>query len=158
MIIFTKIGTRCQDLSNPIHKSINLFLQFLGEWLFTEMCNGLKECEGNEPVAVAEWVAHQTAEQEVGGSNPSIPPLLKHSCGEGDWLLCWLYTPANVSHQRWISGNVYHVCLRIVQIRQNPLWLWNPGDVTRSPKQGYQWPHKWTCVQQKFKKKNKINK
>ena len=29
------------------------------------------------------------------------------------------------------------------------------GDVTRSPKQGYQWPHKWTCVQQKFKKKNK---
>ena len=24
------------------------------------------------------------------------------------------------------------------------------GDVTKSPKQGYQWPHKWTCVQQKF--------
>ena len=24
------------------------------------------------------------------------------------------------------------------------------GDVTRSPKQGYQWPQKWTCVQQKF--------
>ena len=29
------------------------------------------------------------------------------------------------------------------------------GYVTRSPKQGYQWPHKWTCVQQKFKKKKK---
>ena len=29
------------------------------------------------------------------------------------------------------------------------------GDITRSPKQGYQWPHKWTCVQQKFKKKKK---
>ena len=29
------------------------------------------------------------------------------------------------------------------------------GDVTRSPKQAYQWPHKWTCVQQKFKKKKK---
>ena len=29
------------------------------------------------------------------------------------------------------------------------------GDVTRSPKQGYQWPHKQTCVQQKFKKKKK---
>ena len=29
------------------------------------------------------------------------------------------------------------------------------GDMTRSPKQGYQWPHKWTCVtcKQKFKKK-----
>ena len=29
------------------------------------------------------------------------------------------------------------------------------GDVTRSPKQGYQWPQKWTCVQQKFKNKKK---
>ena len=37
-----------------------------------------------EPVAMAEWVACQTAEQEVGGSNPSIPPLLKHACGEGE--------------------------------------------------------------------------
>ena len=53
-----------------------------------------------EPVAVAEGVARQTAEQEVGGSNPGIPPLLKHACGEGDWLLYWLYTPASVSHQQ----------------------------------------------------------
>ena len=29
------------------------------------------------------------------------------------------------------------------------------GDVTRSPKQGYQWPQEWTCVQQKLKKKKK---
>ena len=77
-----------------------------------------------------------------------ILPLLKHACGESDWLLCWLYTPAEVSHQRWISGNVYHVHLRKVRIRQNPLWLWNP-EVTRSPKQGYQWPQKWTRVQKK---------
>ena len=83
-----------------------------------------------KPVAVAEWVARQTAEQEVGGSNPGIPPLLKHACGEGDWLLCWHYTPANVSYQRWISGNVYHVRLRTVQIRQNPLWLWNPEETS----------------------------
>ena len=53
-----------------------------------------------KPVAMAEWVAHQTAEEEVGGSNPGIPPLLKHACGEGDWLLCWHYTLAKVSHQR----------------------------------------------------------
>ena len=51
-----------------------------------------------KPVAVAEWVARPTAEQEVGGS-PGIP-LLKHACGEGDWLLCWHYTLAKVSHQR----------------------------------------------------------
>ena len=37
-----------------------------------------------ELVAVAEWVVHQTAEKEVSGSNPGIPPLLKHACGEGD--------------------------------------------------------------------------
>ena len=81
-------------------------------------------------VSVAEWVARQTAEQEVGGSNPGIPPLVKHTCGEGDWLLCWHYTPAKVLHQRWISGNVYHVCLCIVWIRQNPLWLWNPEETS----------------------------
>ena len=69
-----------------------------------------------KPVAVAEWVARQTAEHEVGGSNPGIPPLLKHECGEGDWLLCWHYTPAKVSHQRCLR-------LRTVRIRQNPLWL-----------------------------------
>ena len=88
-----------------------------------------------------------------------IIPLLKHTCGESDWLLCWPYTPAEVaevSHQRWISGNVYHICLCKVRIRQNPLWALKPrGDITRSPKQGYQWPQKWTCVQ-KFIKKKKI--
>ena len=31
-----------------------------------------------DPVAMANWVDHQTAEQEVGGPNPSIPPMLKH--------------------------------------------------------------------------------
>ena len=47
------------------------------------------------PVVVAEWVALQTAEQ-VSGSNPGIPPLLKHACGEGDWLPCWHYILAKV--------------------------------------------------------------
>ena len=33
------------------------------------------------------------------------------------------------------------------------------GDVTRNPKQGYQWPQKRTCVRQKlFKKKKKKKK
>ena len=89
----------------------------------------------DEPVAVAEWVARQTAEQEVGSSNPGIPPLLKHACGKGDWLLCWQYTPA--------KGVAPEVNLRKHILCTPPL------------KQGYQWPHKWTCVQQKFKKKKK---
>ena len=109
----------------------------------------------------AEWVARQTAKQEVSGSNPSIPPLLKHACGEGDWLLCWHYTPA--------KGVALEVNLRERMSRTPPhslnkaeptLALKPRGDVTRSPKQGYQWPHKWTCVQQKFflKKKKKKKK
>ena len=49
------------------------------------------------------------------------------ACGERDRLLCWPYTPAEVSHQRWI---VYHVCLCKVWIRQNPLWLWNPEETS----------------------------
>ena len=66
---------------------------------------------------------------ELWGELP-ILPLLKHACRESDWLLCWLYTPAEVSHQRWISGNIYHIRLCKVPIRQNPLWLWNPEETS----------------------------
>ena len=59
-----------------------------------------------------------------------ILSLLKYACGERDWLLCWLYTLAEVLHQRWIAGNVYHVCLHKVRIRQNPSWLWNPEETS----------------------------
>ena len=34
--------------------------------------------------------------------------------------------------------------------KAEPTVALQPRDVTKSPKQGYQWPHKWTCVQQKF--------
>ena len=48
----------------------------------------------------------------------------------------------------------------VMRIKQNPLWLLKPrGDVTRNPKQGYQWPQNRTCecVRQKktLKKKRK---
>ena len=108
------------------------------------------------PVAVAEWVARQTAEQEVGGSNPDIPPLLKHACGEGNWLLCWHYTLAKVSHQRWISGNVYYVYLRQVRIRQNPLWLWNPEETSPEVQnRGISGPTNGHVSNKKIKKKKK---
>ena len=39
-------------------------------------------------------------------------------------------------------------------IRQPTLALKSRGDVTRNPKQGYQWPQKWTCMSAKsFKEK-----
>ena len=79
-----------------------------------------------------------------------ILPLLKHACGESNWLLCWPYTPANVSLQRWISGKIYHIHLHQGWIRWLTRALKPRGDVTRSPNQGYQWPQKWTCTQQNF--------
>ena len=58
-------------------------------------------------VTVAEWLMHLAAKQEVCGSKFNVAPLLKHACEESDRLLCWPYTPAKVSHQKWISRNVY---------------------------------------------------
>ena len=59
-----------------------------------------------------------------------------------DRLSCWLPRGQQVSHQRWISRNIYNVCLCQVQIRLPTLALKPGGDVIRSPKQGYQRPHK----------------
>ena len=84
----------------------------------------------------------------------SILPLLKHACRESDWLLCWPYTLAEVLHQRWIS---YHIHLYQVQIRLPTLALKLRGDITRSPKQGYQWPKKWSCMTTKIFLKNRIS-
>ena len=109
-----------------------------------------------KPVAVAEWVARQTADQEVSGSNPGIPPPLKHACGEGNWLLCWQYTPAKgVAPEVNLRECILRMPLPSANKVEPTLALKPRGDVIRSPKQGYQWPHKWTCVQQKFKKKKK---
>ena len=107
-------------------------------------------------VAVAEWVARQTAEQEVGCSNPSIPPLLKHTCGEGDWLLCWQYTPAKGVAP---EVNLRECILRMPPPSANkaePTLALNPrGDITRSPKQGFQWPTNGHVSNKNFLKKNK---
>ena len=46
---------------------------------------------------MAEWVACQTTKQEFGGSNPGILPLLKHTCGDHQWLICWHYTLAKIN-------------------------------------------------------------
>ena len=45
-----------------------------------------------------------------------------------------------VSHQRWIWG--IHCMQAIKHASRDPPWLWSPGaDITRGPKQGYQWSH-----------------
>ena len=54
------------------------------------------------------------------------------------------------------QGNIYHVCLCQVQIRLPTLALKPRWKVTRSLKNGYQWPQKWTRVQQNLKRKGLI--
>ena len=54
----------------------------------------------------------------------------------------WLPRGRHVSHQKLISGNVHLICLCQVRIRLPTLVLKPRGNVTRSPKQGHQWPHK----------------
>ena len=80
-----------------------------------------------------------------------ILPLLKYAFGENDRLLCWLYTPAPEVNLR---EHISHTPLQSLNKAEPTLALKPRGDVTRSPKEWYQWPHKWTCVQQKLRKKN----
>ena len=65
-----------------------------------------------------------------------------------------IHSPAKVSHQRWISGNVYHVCLRQVLIRQNQLWFWNPEETSPEVQnRGISDPTNWHVSNKNLKKK-----
>ena len=46
----------------------------------------------------------------------------------------------NVYHQRWISENVHYIRLHNRTTTEPILALKPRGDITRNPKQGYQWP------------------
>ena len=66
-----------------------------------------------------------------------------------------LYTSKGVAPEVNLRECVIHTPLHSSNKAEPTLALKPRGDVTRSPKQGYQWSHKWTCVQQKLKKKQK---
>ena len=105
-----------------------------------------------EPVAVAEWRAHMLTVWEVSRSNPGILPLL-HACRECDQLPCWPSRGPKVLHQRWISR--IH-CMQVTKHASegSTVALKPRGDVTRSPKQGYQRFHKkYSCLPKKEKPK-----
>ena len=120
---------------------IEIHILYLQKFKLQNVRKKFQENEGNaylivknaraKPVIVAEWIACLLAVWGVSQSSPGILPLL-HACRECDLLPCWLSRGQQVSHQRWI-------------------WARDPGfilalkpraDVTRSPKQGYQWPQK----------------
>ena len=68
-----------------------------------------------------------------------------------------VYTGRGVAPEVNLRERISHMPPQSSNKAEPTLALKPRGDVTRSPKQGYQWPHKWTCVQQKFLKKKKKN-
>ena len=66
-----------------------------------------------------------------------------------------LYTGKGVTPEVNLRERISHMPPHSLNKAEPTLALKPRGDVTRSPKQGYQWPHKWTCVQQNFFLKKK---
>ena len=63
-----------------------------------------------------------------------------------------LYTGKSVALEVNLRECISHTPLPIANKSEPTLVLKPRGEVTSSPKQGYQWPHKWTSVQQKILK------
>ena len=95
---------------------------------------GLLSLDRHKPVAVAEWVARLTDMWEVSRSNL---PLLKHACGEA-----MLATKRSAGVAPEVNLRECITCTPPPSANKAALALKPRGEVTRSPKQGYQWPHK----------------
>ena len=61
-----------------------------------------------------------------------------------------IYTSSGVAPEVNLREHISRTPLQSSNKTEPTLALKPRGDITRSPKQGYQWPQKWTCVQQKF--------
>ena len=81
-----------------------------------------------------------------------IPPMLVRKYVDENNLAVMLgmNSSADVRPEVNLRECTSYILLYQMQIRLSTLVLKPRGDVTRSPKQGYQWPHKRTCVQQKL--------
>ena len=74
-------------------------------------------------------------------SKPS--PTYAHACGEVTGCIAGCQESVGVAPEVDLGGMYITFASAKKQIRQNPLWLWNPNEeVTRNSKQGYQWPPK----------------
>ena len=79
----------------------------------------------------------------------SRQPHLCNSMWGQDWLHAGCQEVSKCS-TRGESWGMYITFASAMRIRQPTLALKPRGDITRNPKQGYQWPQKWTCVRQKL--------
>ena len=102
-------------------------------------------------------VARSSSVQVIACSNPSqVPPLLMHV---GKWLTAIpaIKRSAGVAPEVDLRKCTLHLHLKNKQIRQNPLWLWNPEETspeiqnsgTSGPKRGHKCPPK-TLNKKKF--------
>ena len=80
-----------------------------------------------------------------------------HMWGKQPAAMLAIYTCRGVAPEVNLREHISHTPLQSLNKAEPTLALKPRGDVTRSPKQGYHWPQKWTCVQGKFKKKKKKN-
>ena len=112
---------------------------------------------------MAEWLARRTHDLLIAGSSPT--GALGNILGQD---MNPVGTPAMLTVKRSAtcstrggSQGTYITFASAMRIRQPALALKPRGDVTRNPKQGYQWPQNRTCVcvcQKYFKKKKKKKK
>ena len=85
----------------------------------------------------------------------TAPSFESHQCLTGMWKR-WLGCHAGRCHTRGESQETCNVtCMPPLSLNKaEPTLALKPrGDVTRSPKQGYQWPHKKDSCPPNFKKK-----
>ena len=64
-----------------------------------------------------------------------------------------IYTGRGVTPEENLREHISRMPPQSLNKAEPTLALKPRGDITRSLKQGYQWPQKWTCIQQKFLKK-----
>ena len=153
--ITTKLLTSPSLVSTPFwsdHDSSNFFCNtfyqriLLQEYLTVHSGYGLNEVRLRSRVVVAEWSARLTAKLEVCGSNPA-----SHFCWNthvGKVTGCYAGHIHRRCHTRGESQGIYTMYASVNH--EGSTLALKPRDVTRSPKQGYQWSHKRTCVQQIF--------
>ena len=98
---------------------------------------------------MAEWVARQTG----GRQFKSWHPTSAETCMWGRRLAAMLTVYTGVAPEVNLRERILRTPTPSANKEELTLALKPRGDITRSPKQGYQWPHKRTCVQQKLKKK-----
>ena len=65
-----------------------------------------------------------------------------------------IYTGKGVAPELNLRERIYHIQLHQVRIRLTSLALKPIGDVTKSPKQGYQWPKNGRVSNKNKKRRN----